>query len=154
MAWRQRQKYLIILFQLTWFLCSWSHISLSMFGQSFGCKAKYDLFYAVIPTHTSPVASIIIVIVIDIDTNTRKCHWYWYCHHIIEFSRVEMRSILVSFLPSANTLTTILTPVLFLAQFPHIVIYCFFLPPFCFPLVWGSLVVCDARPYWISHGRA
>jgi len=37
-----------------------------MFGQSFGCQAKYDLFYAVIPTHMSPIASIIIVIVIDI----------------------------------------------------------------------------------------
>ena len=54
--------------------------------------------------HTSPsiITVIFIMIVIVIKTT-----------FVIEFSRVEMRSILVSFLPSANTLITILTLVWF-----------------------------------------
>ena len=56
-----------------------------MFGRSFGCEAKYDLFYAVIPAHTFPIASIITVIVIDTTT-----------HNWVQSSRNEIHSCQLS----------------------------------------------------------
>ena len=103
---------IMVIFSITWPWQIFDQVFVEHLSHDqwfFGCKAKYvilsyDPFNAVISRHVL-IARIITVIVIVITILTIN---------IFEFSRVEMRSILVSYPPSANTLIKITTLVLFL----------------------------------------
>ena len=81
----------------------WSHIGLSTIGRSFGWKSQIQSVLCC-DTHTLPL-------VLSLSSSS-SLPSSLKLPHLFEFSRVEMRSILVSFLPSANTLITILTLIL------------------------------------------
>ena len=134
--------------QTTLSVCSWSHISLSMFGRSFGCKAKYDLFYAVIPTtHPLLVLSLsLLVLSLSLIPPTT--------HNWVQSSRNEIHSCQLSAI-CKYTYTNILTLVFFLPTLPHFLTL--FIMLFCLHSAshWCEAAsLGDARPYWISHGPA